>query len=107
MSNVNKLIMTLHVCVVTTRRILRIESNQLTCMDVFPPLRGPIKSIRGRSAILGSSKLVLVEPLPPLPLPLPLPLLLLPEEVEELVLSCMNERQREEFETTQECKVSM
>ena len=55
--------------------------NQLTCMDVFPPLRGPIKSIRGRSAILGSSKLVLVEPLPPLPLPLPLPLLLLPEEV--------------------------
>ncbi len=32
---------------------------------------------------------------------------LLPEEVEELVLSCMNERQREEFETTQECQFAL
>jgi hypothetical protein len=34
-------------------------------MDVFPPLRGPINNILGRSAILGSSKLLLVEPLLP------------------------------------------
>ena len=32
---------------------------------------------------------------------------LLPEEVEEVVLSCMNERQREEFETTQECQFAL
>ncbi len=32
---------------------------------------------------------------------------LLPEEVEEIIASVMNERQREEYDTTQECQFAI